>query len=337
MGMIPESDAESSSEKVFPFVIDDYSNSKPPSVEYSPSKVDYTSNPQTDSEPETLATDHSVKPRTSRPSTASLPAPITNSIKLYIANIPLNMTEKELHPYFEEFNPSEVTILHDKITKEHKGSGFVTFDDTQDALNAIQKLHKKITLPGAAALLHCKRAGKQNLRKLYVGKLDYSVTDDILSSLFEKFGELEECFVLKNDAGLSRGCGFVKYESSFDAELAIQEMKGFRFGKGEKEIIVEFASSDRGTKRSVSPPRQPVRQPQQSFPRNYHASYPQPPYPPAPQFYPYDPRYAYSTPPLPYDPRYMHSRVPARVPEHRYTQIPIEAHPPQFYSQNQSS
>ncbi|CAF0955264.1 unnamed protein product [Didymodactylos carnosus] len=48
-------------------------------------------------------------------------------------------------------------------------------------------------------------------RKLFVGGLSYKTTDDSLKTYVEKFGQVNDCVVMKDKNNLSRGFGFVTY------------------------------------------------------------------------------------------------------------------------------
>ncbi len=60
-------------------------------------------------------------------------------------------------------------------------------------------------------------------KKLYVGNLDYSVTDDQLTELFSQAGKVESAVVILDRAtGRSKGFGFVEMGSEKEAEEAIK-------------------------------------------------------------------------------------------------------------------
>lgn len=64
-------------------------------------------------------------------------------------------------------------------------------------------------------------------RKLYVGNLGYTVTNDELSKLFEAIGQVRSAEVIQDrDTGRSKGFGFVEMESEADAQAAIQQLNG---------------------------------------------------------------------------------------------------------------
>ena len=60
-------------------------------------------------------------------------------------------------------------------------------------------------------------------KKLYVGNLPYSVTDESLKELFSQVGAVDEAVVIKyNDTGRSKGFGFVTMSNDDDASKAIE-------------------------------------------------------------------------------------------------------------------
>lgn len=62
-------------------------------------------------------------------------------------------------------------------------------------------------------------------KKLYVGNLPWSVTNDSLRELFGQFGEVADAMVITDRmSGRSRGFGFVTFVNEADAEKAVAEM-----------------------------------------------------------------------------------------------------------------
>ena len=58
-------------------------------------------------------------------------------------------------------------------------------------------------------------------KKLYVGNLDYSVTDEDLKELFASYGEVKYVKLIED-----RGFGFVEMASQSEAEKARQALNG---------------------------------------------------------------------------------------------------------------
>ena len=64
-------------------------------------------------------------------------------------------------------------------------------------------------------------------KKIYVGGLAYSVTDDQLRGLFEAYGTVESANVITDKfTDRSRGFGFVEMGTQQEAEKAIEAMNG---------------------------------------------------------------------------------------------------------------
>lgn len=60
---------------------------------------------------------------------------------------------------------------------------------------------------------------------IYVGNLDYKVTEDDLENAFSKFGEVSSANVITDKySGRSKGFGFVTMENDDDARQAIEEL-----------------------------------------------------------------------------------------------------------------
>lgn len=64
-------------------------------------------------------------------------------------------------------------------------------------------------------------------KKLYVGNLSYSVTDEDLTNLFSQCGTVESAKVIQDrDSGRSKGFGFVEMSTDQEASDAINKLNG---------------------------------------------------------------------------------------------------------------
>ncbi|MDH4163272.1 MAG: RNA-binding protein [Nitrospirota bacterium] len=64
-------------------------------------------------------------------------------------------------------------------------------------------------------------------KKLYVGNLSYSTTEDDLREAFAKIGEVQSAtLIIDQTNGRSKGFGFVEMANNEDAEKAISTMNG---------------------------------------------------------------------------------------------------------------
>ena len=77
-------------------------------------------------------------------------------------------------------------------------------------------------------------------KKLYVGNLPYSATQDSLETAFGAIGEVNSVNVIKDrDSGRSKGFAFVEMTRDGDADKAIHELDGSMMD--EREIKVNEA------------------------------------------------------------------------------------------------
>lgn len=83
-------------------------------------------------------------------------------------------------------------------------------------------------------------------RKLFVGMLGKQQTEDEIRSLFEPFGCVEECTVLRDQTGVSKGCAFVKFIANADAQAAIEALHGSQTMQGAPSpVVVKLADTDK--------------------------------------------------------------------------------------------
>ncbi|XP_010004202.1 PREDICTED: CUGBP Elav-like family member 6 isoform X4 [Chaetura pelagica] len=163
-----------------------------------------------------------------------------DAIKLFVGQIPRNLEESDLKPLFEEFGRIyELTVLKDRFTGMHKGCAFLSYCARDSALKAQSALHEQKTLPGVSD-------GAGEDRKLFVGMLGKQQSEDDVRRLFEPFGQIEECTILRGPDGASKGCAFVKYGSHAEAQAAINSLHGSQTMPGaSSSLVVKFADTDK--------------------------------------------------------------------------------------------
>ena len=89
----------------------------------------------------------------------------------------------------------------------------------------------------------CKKRG--SVKKLYVGNLPFSTTQDELQGMFERFGSVASAAVIMDrETGRSRGFGFIEMEEASAADEAIRELDGSDFGG--RSLRVNEANDRRG-------------------------------------------------------------------------------------------
>lgn len=89
-------------------------------------------------------------------------------------------------------------------------------------------------------------AGNELLKKLYVGNLSFSATEEELRELFEQHGSTTSVRVITDrETGRSRGFGFVEFDDAANADKALAALDGQEMG-GRPLRVNEAQDRERG-------------------------------------------------------------------------------------------
>nr|XP_037272476.1 CUGBP Elav-like family member 2 isoform X1 [Rhipicephalus microplus] len=175
--------------------------------------------------------------------------PDPDAIKMFVGQIPRSWDETDLKKMFEDFGPVyQINVLRDKATGTSRGCCFVTFYTRKSALDAQNELHNMKTLPGMHHPIQMKPADSENRneRKLFIGMLAKECNENDVRVMFAPFGTIEECTVLRDGNGQSKGCAFVTYASRQCAINAIKAMNHSQTMKGcNNPMVVKFADTQK--------------------------------------------------------------------------------------------
>ncbi|XP_075224103.1 CUGBP Elav-like family member 1 isoform X14 [Lycorma delicatula] len=175
--------------------------------------------------------------------------PDPDNIKMFVGQIPRTMDENDLTKMFSEFGRvHQINVLRDKVTGQSKGCCFVTFYTRKSALEAQNALHNIKTLAGMHHPIQMKPADSENRneRKLFVGMLSKKCSESNVRVMFGQYGTIEECSVLRDTNGMSKGCAFVTYTSKQCASNAIKAMHHSITMEGcSSPLVVKFADTQK--------------------------------------------------------------------------------------------
>ncbi|KAJ7563189.1 hypothetical protein O6H91_03G099800 [Diphasiastrum complanatum] len=177
---------------------------------------------------------------------------------VFVKNLSETTTEDDLRQVFGSFGSiSSAVVMRDPDGKS-KCFGFVNFEHTDDAAKAVEslngrKIDEKEWYVGRAqkksereAELRAKfeQDRKDKIEKyqganLYLKNLDDTFDDEKLKELFQAFGNITSCKVMRDPQGQSRGSGFVAYSAPEEASRAVAEMNGRMVGS--KPLYVALA------------------------------------------------------------------------------------------------
>lgn len=156
--------------------------------------------------------------------------------KIFVGGIPPSVTQSDLQKHFNKFGDvSDCVIMQDKVTGKSRGFGFVTFKDSQVISKVLKEVHK---LDGKE--VDCKNAVPRDqssgpsgdyskddntgrTKKIFVGGLPQSTTEDEFKGYFEKFGHIEDSVIMVDkETGKSRGFGFITFDNEDSVEKVIE-------------------------------------------------------------------------------------------------------------------
>lgn len=161
--------------------------------------------------------------------------PVTvQNTKLYFGNLPYNCDSAQLAGIIQEYaSPEMVEVLYERDTGRSRGFAFVTMSSVEDCEAVIQNLDGS-QYYGRTLRVNMSDKPKQkeplypeSEYKLFVGNLSWTVTSEILTEVFQEYGNVVSARVLYDgDTGRSRGYGFVCYSSKQEMDVAVESLNG---------------------------------------------------------------------------------------------------------------
>ena len=177
--------------------------------------------------------------------------------RIIVQNIPKHLTESGLKKHFSTFGRiTDCRIMFKGNT--HRGFAFIGFRDSQSASEAVSKYDKSFIGTQKIKVKFALLKGNKNLKtrekkkeksspkevevnkekeqgklpedsellenRFFVKNFPFDVSEDELREVFEKFGELNECRIIRNSEQRSRGFGFVGFVENIDAAKAFDAL-----------------------------------------------------------------------------------------------------------------
>ncbi|CAG8612264.1 1750_t:CDS:2 [Dentiscutata erythropus] len=168
----------------------------------------------------------------------------TGTGNIFIKNLDKAIDNKALHDTFTAFG----NILSCKVAMEDgssKGYGFVHYETAEAAENAIKHVNGMLLNDKKVYVGHHipKKERQSKLEEIkakftniYVKNLDTEVTEEEFRNLFKSFGKITSAVIATDEAGNSKGFGFVNYENHDEAAYAVNELHDTEL-KGKKLFV----------------------------------------------------------------------------------------------------
>ncbi|XP_044505217.1 heterogeneous nuclear ribonucleoprotein 1 [Mangifera indica] len=176
--------------------------------------------------------------------------------KIFIGGLAKDTTYATFNKHFGKYGDiTDSVIMKDRYTGQPRGFGFITYADPSVVDKVIDDTHIingkqveiKRTIPkGSGQSIDFKT------KKIFVGGIPSSVTEDELKNFFSKYGKiLEHQIIRDHETNRSRGFGFV----IFDSEEVVDEMlsKGNMIDMAGTQVEIKKAEP----KKASNPPPPP--------------------------------------------------------------------------------
>ena len=150
----------------------------------------------------------------------------TEDCTLWMGDIEPWMDESFIMNAFNDcgFKPNNISIIRNKMNR-FRNFGFITFDNFQEANNAIFRLNAKV-IPQTNIYfkLNLTKNNKKSTKNAYVGNLPPTMNDNDLYNMFKsKYPSVYYASII-TDNGISRGYGFVHFSKEEEYKKCLEEM-----------------------------------------------------------------------------------------------------------------
>lgn len=191
-----------------------------------------------------------------QPATNHEPQAVAGVPRLFVGQIPTTCTEEDLLPVFAGYGEIEKVSLVRGPDNKSRGCCMVQFKRWADAERAMHAVNGTSPLEsGKGRPLVCHFANPRRTvgtsmsesaiapRKLFVGQIPRTSTEQDILALFAPFGEVESINILKSK-GVHAGCAFVQFSSWASCEAAIEALHDKSTMPGaEHPLVVKFADA----------------------------------------------------------------------------------------------
>lgn len=186
---------------------------------------------------------------TGLPNEGATPQPF-HSASLYVGDLINDINEGLLFEIFNAVGPvSSIRVCRDAVTRRSLGYAYVNFHQVADAERALDTMNYTDIKGKPCRIMWSQRdpsLRRSGVGNIFVKNLKESIDNKMLYDTFSLFGNILSCKVVTDrETGLSKGYGYVHYETNEAAAAAIDKLDGMLIDGQEVQVGEFMRRTDR--------------------------------------------------------------------------------------------
>lgn len=174
------------------------------------------------------------------------------SASLYVGELDPSVTEAMLFELFSQIGSvASIRVCRDAVTRRSLGYAYVNYNSTTDGEKALEELNYTLIKGRPCRIMWSQRdpaLRKTGQGNVFIKNLDVAIDNKALHDTFAAFGNILSCKVAQDENGVSKGYGFVHYETDEAAAQAIKHVNGMLLNEKKVYVGYHIPKKDRQSK-----------------------------------------------------------------------------------------